>query len=120
MCRVSHTGTLESRSYPSPYLVAVEGERRTGDEGEREKERASEQDRGGGGGGGGGGDGGRGRKKEERQKRNERACAWTESSGGSSARASVRNVVPLLVTVTSAPYHRHVVLYAVEYKCSAS
>lgn len=41
MCRVSHTGTLESRSYPSPYLVAVEGERRTGDEGEREKERAN-------------------------------------------------------------------------------
>lgn len=41
MCRVSHTGTLESRSYPSPYLVGVEGETRTGDEGEREKERAS-------------------------------------------------------------------------------
>lgn len=63
--------------------------------------------------------GGRGRKKEERQK-GMRERAWTESSGGSSARASVRNVVPLLVTVTSAPYHRHVVLYAVEYKCSAS
>lgn len=41
MCRVSHTGTLESRSYPSPYLVGVEGETRTGDEGEREKERAN-------------------------------------------------------------------------------
>lgn len=62
---------------------------------------------------------GEGRKKEERQK-GMRERAWTESSGGSSARASVRNVVPLLVTVTSAPYHRHVVLYAVEYKCSAS
>lgn len=88
----------------------------------REGERKSERDREGGGGGGGGSsgtDGGEGGRKR-RDKRGMRERAWTESSGGSSARASVRNVVPLLVTVTSAPYHRHVVLYAVEYKCSAS
>lgn len=87
----------------------------------REGERKSERDREGGGGGGGGSSGtdGGGGGRKRRDKRGMRERAWTESSG-SSARASVRNVVPLLVTVTSAPYHRHVVLYAVEYKCSAS